>query len=79
MNDYEDGSYQKGYRDYLRKCAENGTTADISQVSCFYAGYKYAAQHAIRLLAEHIDNPAYDQATVDLLAHIRMTIRKGIL
>lgn len=79
MNDYEDGSYQKGYREYLRKCAENGTTAEISQVSSFHAGYRYAIQHAIRLLAQHIDNPAYDQATVDLLATIRMTLRKEIL
>lgn len=79
MNDYADGSYQKGYRDYLRKCAEDNTTADITQASSFYAGYKYAAQHAIRTLAQHIDNPAYDQATVDLLAHIRMTLRKEIL
>jgi hypothetical protein len=80
LNDYEDGSYQKGYRDYLRKCAEDKTTAEISQVSCFYAGYKYAAQHAIRTLTRYIDSPhAYDQATVDILAHIRMTIRKGIL
>lgn len=80
MNDYDEGTYQRGYRDYLRKCAQDGTTAEITQSSSFYAGYKYAAQHAIRTLARYIDSPhAYDQATVDILAHIRMTLRKEIL
>jgi hypothetical protein len=79
MSDYEEGTYQRGYHDYLRKCAQDGTTAEITQASSFYAGYKYATQHAIRTLAAHIDNPAYDQATVDLLATIRNTLRKGIL
>jgi hypothetical protein len=79
MNDYEDGSYQKGYRDYLRKCAENGTTADISQVSCFYAGYKYAIQHAMRQLAPFADPDGRNQTTNDLLDSIRKQLRKGIL
>jgi hypothetical protein len=80
MNGYEEGTYQRGYHDYLRKCAQDGTTAEISQVSSFYAGYKYAAQHAMRTLTRYIDSPhAYDQATVDILATIRNTLRKGIL
>jgi hypothetical protein len=80
MSDYEDGTYQRGYHDYLRKCAQDGTTPDITQAASFYAGYKYAAQHAIRTLARYIDSPhAYDQATIDILATIRMTLRKEIL
>jgi hypothetical protein len=80
MNSYDEGTYQRGYHDYLRKCAQDKTTAEITQASSFYAGYKYAAQHAMRTLTRYIDSQhAYDQATVDILATIRNTLRKGIL
>jgi len=79
MNDYDEGTYQRGYHDYLRKCAQDGTTAEITQASSFYNGYKYALQHALRQLDLQTSYAAENDQDITHLREVRMTLRKGIL
>lgn len=78
-NTYTEGSYQRGYRDYLRKCAKDGTTSEITQASSFHAGYAYALRHAMQLLATEIENDNYTQETIDALVALRLTLRKPLI
>lgn len=74
---YPEGSYQRGYREFLR--LRNAAQLPITQSDAFYGGYRYATQHAMRVLEAEVQNDDNTQYTRDLLAALRIILRKGIL
>ena len=75
---YPEGSYQRGYREFLRLRTAT-QLPQATQSEAFYGGYRYATQHAMRVLEAEVQNDDNTQYTRDLLAALRIILRKGIL
>lgn len=78
-NSYPEGSYQRGYRDYLRKCAQDGTTSEMTQASAFYNGYKYALQEALRIIDNELQDPDINPYAAAELIAVRVTLRGKLI
>jgi hypothetical protein len=75
---YPEGSYQRGYREFLRLRSAT-QLPPATQSDAFYGGYKYATQHAMRTLEGEMNNDDNTQYTRDLLAALRIILRKGLI